>query len=345
MNVVMQDSVSDKLDVVLKAIGQVIVGQRDPLEKMLIAMLCNGHVLLEGVPGIAKTMMVNTLAQALSAQFSRIQFTPDLLPGDLVGTQIYRHETGAFETHRGPIFANVVLADEINRSPAKVQSALLEAMQERQVTLGGHTHKLPKPFMVLATQNPIEQEGTYSLPEAQIDRFMFKLLIEYPTHEEEHEIMRRVARTEPVTTVDPVATLDDVLTMRRTLDAVHLDEKIELYVLRLVAATRNPAACGLDELDPFIRFGASPRASIYLALAARGHALMRRRDYVVPDDVKAMLHDVVRHRIAISYRAEAEGLNSDSLLDRIVERVPISDVGQSDEKKLPVRPTNDVALH
>jgi MoxR-like ATPase len=323
----MQDSVSDKIDAVLDAVGRVIVGQREPLEKMLIAMLCNGHVLLEGVPGIAKTMMVNTLAQALNARFSRIQFTPDLLPGDLVGTQIYRHESGSFETHRGPVFANVVLADEINRSPAKVQSALLEAMQERQVTLGGQTHKLPEPFMVLATQNPIEQEGTYSLPEAQIDRFMFKLLIQYPTHAEEHEIMRRVARTNPVTTVEPVATLDDVLAMRETLDAVHLDEKIELYILRLVGATRNPATCGLDELAPFIRFGASPRASIYLALAARGHALVHRRDYVVPDDVKAMLHDVVRHRIAISYRAESEGLNSDALLDRIVERVPINDLG------------------
>jgi MoxR-like ATPase len=274
-------------------------------------------------------MMVNSLAQALNADFSRVQFTPDLLPGDLVGTQIYRHETGQFETHRGPICANVVLADEINRSPAKVQSALLEAMQERQITLGGETHKLPEPFMVLATQNPIEQEGTYSLPEAQVDRFMFKLLIDYPTHDEEHEIMRRVARTNPVTTVEPVATLDDVLAIRETLDAVHLDEKIELYILRLVGATRNPASCGLDELAPLIRFGASPRASIYLALAARGHALVRQRDYVVPDDVKAMLHDVLRHRIAISYRAEAEGSNSDSLLDRIVECVPINQGGAS----------------
>jgi MoxR-like ATPase len=331
----MHDSVPEKLDIILAAAGRVIVGQRDPLEKMLIALLCNGHVLLEGVPGIAKTMMVNTLAQALNARFSRIQFTPDLLPGDLVGTQIYRQETGAFETHRGPVFANVVLADEINRSPAKVQSALLEAMQERQVTLAGQTHKLPEPFMVLATQNPIEQEGTYSLPEAQVDRFMFKLLIEYPTHAEEHEILRRVARTNPVTSVAPVATLDDILAMRKTLDAVHLDEKIELYILRLVAATRNPAACGLDDLASFIRFGASPRASIYLALAARGHALVRRRDYVVPDDVKAMLHDVVRHRIAISYRAEAEGLNSDALLDRIVERVPVNEVGAPDATTRP----------
>ncbi len=323
----MSESVSDKLEAILAAVGQVIVGQREPLEKMLIALLCNGHALLEGVPGIAKTLMVNNLAQALSAQFNRIQFTPDLLPGDLVGTQIYRHETGAFETHRGPIFANMVLADEINRSPAKVQSALLEAMQERQVTLGGQTQALPQPFMVLATQNPIEQEGTYMLPEAQVDRFMFKLLVQYPTHAEEHEIMRRVARTNPVTSVEPVATLADVLAMRQALDAVHLDEKIELYILRLVAATRNPATCGLDELSPFIRYGASPRASIYLALAARGHALVRQRDYVVPDDVKSMLHDVVRHRIAISYRAEAEGLNSDALLDRIVERVPVNEVG------------------
>jgi MoxR-like ATPase len=319
----------EKLALVLEAVGRVIVGQRTPLEKMLIALLCNGHVLLEGVPGIAKTMMVNTLAQALSARFSRIQFTPDLLPGDLVGTQIYRHETGAFETHRGPVFANLVLADEINRSPAKVQSALLEAMQERQVTLGGQTHKLPEPFMVLATQNPIEQEGTYALPEAQVDRFMFKLLIEYPTHDEEHEIMRRVARTAPVTSVPPAVTLEKVLAMRTALDAVHLDEKIELYILRLVAATRHPARHGLEDLAAYIRFGASPRASIYLALAARGHALVRRRDYVVPDDVQAMLHDVVRHRIAISYRAEAEGLNSDALLDRIVERVPVRDVGAS----------------
>jgi MoxR-like ATPase len=325
----MPDQVHAKLNSVLEAIGQVIVGQRGPLEKMLVALLCNGHVLLEGVPGIAKTMMVNMLAQALSARFSRIQFTPDLLPGDLLGTQIYRHETGAFETHRGPIFAHLVLADEINRSPAKVQSALLEAMQERQVTLGGQTHKLPEPFMVLATQNPIEQEGTYSLPEAQVDRFMFKLLIEYPSPDEEHEILRRAARTAPVTSVDAVATLDEVLAMRAVLDAVHLDERLERYILRLVAATRNPAGWGFGDLAPYIRFGASPRASIYLALAARGRALLCRRDYVVPDDVKAMLHDVVRHRIAISYRAEAEGLDSDALLDRIVERLPIGEAGAS----------------
>jgi MoxR-like ATPase len=314
---------SSQLDRVRDAISQVIVGQQDLVEKLLTALLCNGHVLLEGVPGIAKTLMVNSLAGALDAQFSRIQFTPDLLPGDLIGTQIYRD--GAFETRTGPIFANLVLADEINRSPAKVQSALLEAMQEHQVTLGRETRKLPEPFMVLATQNPIEQEGTYTLPEAQVDRFMFKLIVDYPTLEEEHAILKRMARTAPKTAVEPVASLNDILEMRRLVDEIHVDEKIEKYILRLVAATRDPSIYGLDDLKPYIRFGASPRATIYLALAARGHALIRGSDFVVPDDVKAMLHDVVRHRIAISYRAEAEGLNSDALLDRIVATVPVTE--------------------
>ncbi|MGE4490156.1 MAG: AAA family ATPase [Kiritimatiellales bacterium] len=314
---------SSRLDRVRESISHVIVGQQDLVEKLLTALLCNGHVLLEGVPGIAKTLMVNSLAGALDAQFSRIQFTPDLLPGDLIGTQIYRD--GAFETRTGPIFANLVLADEINRSPAKVQSALLEAMQEHQVTLGRETRKLPEPFMVLATQNPIEQEGTYTLPEAQVDRFMFKLIVDYPTMEEEHAILKRMARTAPKTAVEPVASLNDILEMRKLVDEIHVDEKIEKYILRLVAATRDPSIYGLDDLKPYIRFGASPRATIYLALAARGHALIRGSDFVVPDDVKAMLHDVVRHRIAISYRAEAEGLNSDALLDRIVATVPVTE--------------------
>lgn len=313
----------EQLSSVRTAISQVIVGQQDLVDKLLTAMLCNGHVLLEGVPGIAKTLLVNSLAGAFDAQFSRIQFTPDLLPGDLIGTQIYRPESGIFETRKGPIFANLVLADEINRSPAKVQSALLEAMQEHQVTIGKETFKLPTPFMVLATQNPIEQEGTYVLPEAQIDRFMFKLIVKYPNMTEEHEILKRMARTAPKTTVQPVATLADILAMRNVVDDIHMDEKIERYILRLVAATRDPAAFGQPELKPYIRFGASPRASIYLALAARGHALIRGQPFVVPDHVKAVLHDVVRHRIAISYRAEAEGLNSDALLDRIVECVPV----------------------
>jgi MoxR-like ATPase len=318
-------ALNEQLQRIREAISQVIVGQQDLVDKLLTALLCNGHVLLEGVPGIAKTMMVNSLAGALDAKFSRIQFTPDLLPGDLIGTQIYRPESGLFETRKGPIFANLVLADEINRSPAKVQSALLEAMQEHQVTLGNETHKLPEPFMVLATQNPIEQEGTYALPEAQIDRFMFKLIVSYPTMDEEHAILKRMARTAPKTAVQPVASLTDILELRKLVDEIYLDEKIERYILRLVAATRDPSTRGLPELKPYIRFGASPRASIYLALAARGHALVRGGAFVVPDDVKGMLHDVVRHRIAISYRAEAEGLNSDALLDRIVANVPVTE--------------------
>jgi MoxR-like ATPase len=308
-----------------EAVAAVVVGQHDIIEKLLTALLCNGHVLIEGVPGIAKTLMVNTLAATLGARFSRIQFTPDLLPGDLTGTRIYRPETGTFETERGPVFANLVLADEINRAPAKVQSALLEAMQERQVTLGRESLKLPEPFMVLATQNPIEQEGTYSLPEAQVDRFMFKLLVDYPKPDEELEIIRRMARTSPTPAAGAVASLDDILKARGTLDAVRLDEKAERYILRLVMATRDAAAAGLAEIAPFIRYGASPRASIFLALAARGHALVRGRGYVVPDDIKAMLPEVARHRIALSYRAEAEGLDSDSLLARIVEKVPVHD--------------------
>ncbi|QHI68605.1 AAA family ATPase [Tichowtungia aerotolerans] len=312
-----------KLDAVRTSIAEVIVGQQALIDKLLNALLCNGHVLLEGVPGVAKTMMVNSMANALDASFNRLQFTPDLLPGDVVGTQIYRD--GTFETERGPIFANLVLADEINRAPAKVQSALLEAMQEHQVTLGQQTHKLPEPFMVLATQNPIEQEGTYALPEAQVDRFIFKLIVDYPTMDEEHIILRRMAKTAPKVSVTQAASLEDILELRRHLDAIHVDEKIERYILRLVAATRDPSAYGLDELKGYIRFGASPRASIYLALAARGHALLRGGEFVVPDDVKAVLHDVVRHRIAISYRAEAEGLNSDAILERIVETVPVTE--------------------
>jgi MoxR-like ATPase len=316
-------ALSAQLGRIREAIGEVIVGQQELVDKLLTALLCNGHVLLEGVPGIAKTMMVNSLAGALDADFSRIQFTPDLLPGDLIGTQIYHN--GAFETRTGPIFANLVLADEINRSPAKVQSALLEAMQEHQVTLGRETHKLPEPFMVLATQNPIEQEGTYALPEAQVDRFMFKLIVNYPTMDEEHTILKRMAKTAPKTTVKPVASLNDILEMRKLVDDIHVDEKIERYILRLVAATRDPSLYGMADLKPYIRFGASPRATIYLALAARGHALIRGGDFVVPDDVKAVLHDVVRHRIAISYRAEAEGLNSDALLDKIVANAPVAE--------------------
>ena len=316
------NELSRKLDAVRSSIAEVIVGQTQLIDKLLNALLCNGHVLLEGVPGVAKTLMVNSLSRALDASFSRIQFTPDLLPGDVIGTRIYRD--GTFETEKGPIFANLVLADEINRAPAKVQSALLEAMQEHQVTLGQQTHKLPEPFMVMATQNPIEQEGTYALPEAQVDRFIFKLIVDYPTMDEEHIILKRMATTAPKTTVSTAATLDDIIKLRNLIDKIHVDEKIERYILRLVAATRDPASFGLEELTGYIRFGASPRASIYLALAARGHALLRGGEFVVPDDVKAVLHDVVRHRIAISYRAEAEGLNSEALLNRIVAKIAVT---------------------
>ncbi len=322
----MDDSGRDlmlKLEHIRASIAEVVVGQRDLVDKLLTALICNGHVLIEGVPGVAKTLVVNTLSQALGAKCSRIQFTPDLLPGDLIGTQIYRAESGAFETCKGPIFANLVLADEINRAPAKVQSALLEAMQERQVTLGKESHRLPEPFMVLATQNPIEQEGTYALPEAQIDRFMFKLIVSYPGMEEEHLILKRMARSAPVTDAQPAATLEDILQMRRHIDAIYLDEKIERYILRVAAATRRPADYAMPDMAQYIRFGASPRASIYLALAARGHALVRGGDFVTPDDVKAVMHDVVRHRIAITYRAEADGVNSDALLDRIAATVAV----------------------
>jgi len=312
-----------KLDLVRGSIATVVVGQQALVDKLLTALICNGHVLIEGVPGVAKTLMVNTLSQALGARCSRIQFTPDLLPGDLIGTQIYRADSGEFETCKGPVFANLVLADEINRAPAKVQSALLEAMQERQVTLGKVSHKLPDPFMVLATQNPIEQEGTYALPEAQIDRFMFKVIVTYPDMSEEHAIMKRMARSAPVTTVAAVASLGDIVEMRALLDEMYMDEKIERYILRLVAATRRPAAYNMADLAPYIRFGASPRASIFLALAARGHALIRGAEFVTPDDVRAVLHDVVRHRIAITYRAEADGMNSNGILDRIAATVAV----------------------
>ena len=318
-----REDLAVKLELVRKSIAKVIVGQQDMIDKLLTALICNGHVLIEGVPGVAKTLMVNTLSQALGAQCSRIQFTPDLLPGDLIGTQIYRAESGEFETCKGPIFANLVLADEINRAPAKVQSALLEAMQERQVTLGKVSHKLPEPFMVLATQNPIEQEGTYALPEAQIDRFMFKVIVTYPDMSEEHSIMKRMAKSTPLLNVEAVASLDDIAEMRVLLDEIYMDEKIEHYILRLVASTRKPAAYNMADLTPYIRFGASPRASIFLALAARGHALVRGAEFVTPDDVKAVLHDVVRHRIAITYRAEADGMNSSGILDRIVATVAV----------------------
>jgi len=316
------DETCHKLQAIRERLSEVVVGQETLVDRLILALLCGGHVLIEGVPGVAKTLTVTTLAQVLHASFSRIQFTPDLLPSDLTGTLVYNPKTHDFTPEKGPIFANVVLADEVNRAPAKVQSSLLEAMQEKQVTLGKETFGLPHPFLVLATQNPIEQEGTYALPEAQVDRFMFKLKVGYPTMDEEHEVMRRMARAQPKLEVQPMVSLDEIIGMRSLLDEIFMDESIERYILRVVDATRNPANYGL-EIDRYVRFGASPRATIYLSLAAKGVAMLNQRDYVTPQDVKSVAPDILRHRLAISYRAEAEGLGSDALIDQILGKVPI----------------------
>jgi MoxR-like ATPase len=301
---------------------KVIVGQRYLIDRLVIGLLANGHLLIEGVPGLAKTLAVKTLAGALHTRFQRIQFTPDLLPADLLGTQIYNPRDAAFTTRKGPIFSNIILADEINRAPAKVQSALLEAMQERQVTIGGETFPLPEPFLVLATENPIEQEGTYPLPEAQVDRFMLKLKISYPTREEERIILDQMAVTDRKFDTRPVVEAKTLLAARRSVDEIYLDDKIKEYLINLVFATRDPDAYGLD-LRPFIRYGASPRATIYLAVAARAHAFLQGRGYVTPQDVKSIAPDVLRHRIIVSYEAEAEEMDSDTLIERILAALPV----------------------
>ena len=306
----------------VQEIGKVVVGQRILIERLLVGLFANGHVLLEGVPGLAKTLSVKTLARTISTKFQRIQFTPDLLPADLIGTLIFNPREGSFSVKKGPIFANIILADEINRAPAKVQSALLEAMQERQVTIGEETFPLEEPFLVLATQNPIEQEGTYPLPEAQVDRFMLKVLISYPNKAEERQIMERMAITEPAMSVQPIISPQQLLEVRRTVSEIYLDEKIKDYILDLVFATRDPKAYKLD-LGQMIQYGASPRASIYLALAAKAYAFMQARGYVVPQDVKTIGLDVLRHRIIPTYEAEAEGLTAEKLLTRIFEQVPV----------------------
>jgi len=313
-----------RLQKIRNCLSDVIVGQEALVDRLLLALLCDGHVLMEGVPGVAKTLVATTLANSVQAAFSRVQFTPDLLPSDLVGSLVYNPKAHEFVAEKGPVFANLVLADEINRAPAKVQSALLEAMQEKQVTLGKESYRLPHPFLVLATQNPIEQEGTYSLPEAQIDRFMFKLKVGYLSLKEEHEMMRRMARSAPKVSVDPVLAIEELVEMRDLLDEIYIDEKVERYILRLVDATRNPENYDLD-IQRYIRFGASPRATINLSLASRGAALLRKRDFATPEDVKEVAEDILRHRIAISYRAEAEGLSSDDLIARILETIPITD--------------------
>jgi MoxR-like ATPase len=304
-----------------RIVGEVhkrVVGQEYMIERLLIGLLTGGHVLFEGVPGLAKTLTVKTLAETVHATFSRIQFTPDLLPADVVGTVIYNARTSEFTPHRGPIFANIVLADEINRAPAKVQAALLEAMQERQVTVGGETFALPDPFLVLATQNPIEQEGTYPLPEAQVDRFMLKVVVGYPTREEEKEILRRMSTGIPIS-IDMVATPEEILVARRSIAALYLDDKIGDYIIDLVSATRDPRAFNLPDLAPLIEFGASPRATLALAACARAHAFLRGRGYVVPEDVKAVAPDVLRHRVIVTYEAEAEEVTSDEIVRRVLE--------------------------
>src|SRR5262249_2650607 len=312
----------DRLLPFFAEVEKVLVGQKHLINRLIVGLLTDGHILLEGVPGLAKTLAVRTVARALHLEFRRIQFTPDLLPADVVGHQIYNPRTGDFSVKKGPVFANVILADEINRAPAKVQSALLEAMQEKQVTIGDRTYDLPLPFFVLATQNPVEQEGTYPLPEAQVDRFMLKVLIDYPNRAEELSILERMGRIDPKIEVRPVLTADELTGLRRAVDAIYVDEKIKGYLVDLVQATRRPADYGL-ELTGLIQYGASPRATIALVRAARAQAFLDGRGYVTPQDVKLAAPDVLRHRLLVSYEAEAEELKSEDLLTRILDKLPV----------------------
>ncbi len=304
------------------AMGEVVVGQEYLVDRLIVGLLANGHVLVEGVPGLAKTLSVRTLGESIAASFQRLQFTPDLLPADLVGTLIYNPQEGTFSTKKGPIFANIVLADEINRAPAKVQSALLEAMEERQVTIGEETHRLPDPFLVLATQNPIEQEGTYPLPEAQIDRFMLKLWVTYPDKQEELQILDRMASTRPPRPSGAVLTTADILRLRNLTDEIYVDDKIKAYIIDLVFATREPTKYNLD-LARYLQYGASPRATLSLTLASRAYALLQGRGYVIPQDVKSIGPDVLRHRVIVTYEAEAEELTADAVLQTIFDGVPV----------------------
>jgi MoxR-like ATPase len=313
---------SQVIDRIRAEMHKVIVGQEVLVDRLIMALLCNNHVLIEGVPGLAKTLTVTTLAGLISASFHRIQFTPDLLPADVIGTLIYNPKTGEFTTKKGPVFANIVLADEINRAPAKVQSALLEAMQERQVTIGDSSYPMDDPFLVLATQNPIEQEGTYPLPEAQVDRFMLKLKVTYPTKHQEHEILKKMARSNPATDVIPVISKEDIHRLRNLADEIFMDEKIEEYIVNIVEATRNPQAYKLD-ISQLIRYGASPRATIYLAMASKANALMNGRGYVVPQDVKSVAMDVLRHRVITTYEAEAEEKTSENIIEQILQTVDV----------------------
>ncbi len=311
------------VDLLFSEIGKVIVGQKEMVERLIVGLLANGHVLLEGVPGLAKTLAIKSLSAAMKAKFQRIQFTPDLLPADVIGTMIYNQKDGNFFVRKGPVFSNFILADEINRAPAKVQSALLEAMQERQVTISEQTFKLEEPFLVLATQNPIEQEGTYPLPEAQVDRFMLKVKITYPTREEELKIMKNNVDGSIFNQIQPVISPQDILKARDLIQEIYVDDKIDRYILDIVFATRNPKEYGLPNLTDLISYGASPRATIYLALGARAMAFIKRRGYVIPEDVRNICYDVLRHRVAVTYEAEAEEITSETIIREILNKIEV----------------------
>ncbi|MGW8123324.1 AAA family ATPase [Roseivirga echinicomitans] len=314
----------EKISKVASEVGKIVVGQEYMINRLMIGLFTNGHILLEGVPGIAKTLTVNTLAEVLHLDFQRIQFTPDLLPADLIGTMIYNQKKAEFEVKKGPIFTNVVLADEINRAPAKVQSALLEAMQEKTVTIGETSYKLDRPFLVLATQNPVDQEGTYSLPEAQIDRFMLKVKVDYPTKDEELEVMRRMANMSFKPKLETLLTKEDIFSIRNEVNQVSISESLEKYIIELVFATRNPKDFGLTEEAYYMQFGASPRASINLNLASKAHAFMSGRDYVLPEDIKAIGMDVLNHRIILNYEAEADGITTEHIIEKLLKKIPIN---------------------
>lgn len=314
----------EKINKVASEVGKIVVGQEYMVNRLLVGLFTNGHILLEGVPGIAKTLTVNTLADVLHLDFQRIQFTPDLLPADLIGTMIYNQKKAEFEVKKGPIFANVVLADEVNRAPAKVQSALLEAMQEKTVTIGEHSYQLDRPFLVLATQNPVDQEGTYSLPEAQIDRFMLKVKVDYPTKEEEIEVMRRMANMKFKPEIETLLTKEDIFAIRDEVNQVSISESLERYIIELVFATRNPKDYGLEEEGYYMQFGASPRASINLNLAAKAIAFFNERDYVLPEDIKEIAKDVLNHRIILNYEAEADGISTEQIIEKLLQKIPIN---------------------
>lgn len=314
----------EKISRVANEVGKIVVGQEYMVNRLMVGLFTNGHVLLEGVPGIAKTLTVNTLADVLHLDFQRIQFTPDLLPADLIGTMIYNQKKAEFEVKKGPIFANVVLADEVNRAPAKVQSALLEAMQEKTVTIGEHSYKLDRPFLVLATQNPVDQEGTYSLPEAQIDRFMLKVKVDYPTKDEEMEVMRRMSNMKFKPELETLLTKEEIFAIRDEVNQVSISESLERYIIELVFATRSPKDYGLEEEAYYMQFGASPRASINLNLAAKAIAFFNQRDYVLPEDIKEIAKDVLNHRIILNYEAEADGISTEQIIEKLLQKIPIN---------------------